>query len=251
MEFIYGINSIRDLLRLQKSGWEKIMIASGRTGPAVQDIIAMAEAHNIPVEFCERKKLDKLAGTPNNQGMIAFRQTFAYADLETVMKNRHPACGHDLILILDSVMDPQNLGSIIRAAHCWGANGVIIPEDRSAGVTAAVNKASAGSVHQIPVAKVVNLAQLLDHLKDRGFWIFGAETHGGKKLTETDFDCPVALVMGGEAKGIRPLLKKKCDFLTTIPLTGNFDSLNVSVAAGIILYEISCQRTRSTKQSGK
>ncbi|NMC96588.1 MAG: RNA methyltransferase, partial [Deltaproteobacteria bacterium] len=110
---------------------------------------------------------------------------------------------------------------------------------------------SAGSVHHIPVAKVVNLAQLLDHLKDRGFWIFGAETHGGKKLTETDFDCPVALVMGGEAKGIRPLLKKKCDFLTTIPLTGNFDSLNVSVAAGIILYEISRQRTRSTKQSGK
>ena len=247
MEIIYGINSIRDLLRQNKDGWEKIIIASGRGGSSVKEIIEIARTKKIPVEFCERKYLDKLAGTTENQGVIALGQPFVYADLDVLIKNRKPPSNFDLILILDSIMDPQNLGSIIRTAHCMGANGVVIPEDRSANVTAAVSKASAGSVQQIPVARVVNLSQTLDYLKNKGFWVFGAEAHGGKNIKDMDFNCSVVLVLGGEAKGIRPLVKKKCDFLITIPLAGNFDSLNVSVAAGIIQYEIFCQRDNANK----
>lgn len=248
MEVIYGINSIRDLLRQGKDGWEKILIASGRSGSSVEEIIEAARVKKIPVEFCQRKYLDKLAGTPENQGVVALCKPFAYADLDVLIKNRNQSFNFDLILVLDSIMDPQNLGSIIRTAHCLGANGVVIPEDRAAQVTAAVNKASAGSVGQIPVARVVNLAQALDDLKDKGFWVFGAEAHGGKSLKDMDFNCSVALVLGSEAKGIRPLVKKQCDFLVTIPLAGNFDSLNVSVAAGIIQYEILCQRDTARKK---
>ncbi|MFA5323300.1 MAG: 23S rRNA (guanosine(2251)-2'-O)-methyltransferase RlmB [Smithella sp.] len=249
MEIIYGINPIRDLLRQNKGGWEKIVIASGRSGSSVEEIIENARIKKIPVEFCQRKYLDKLAGTPENQGVIALCKPFAYSDLDVLIKNRNRSFNFDLILVLDSIMDPQNLGSIIRTAHCLGANGVVIPEDRAAQVTAAVNKASAGSVGQIPVARVINLAQALDYLKDNGFWTFGAEAHGGKKLKEMDFNCSVALVLGSEAKGIRPLVKKKCDFLVTIPIAGNFDSLNVSVAAGIIQYEILCQRDKTSKNN--
>jgi 23S rRNA (guanosine2251-2'-O)-methyltransferase len=244
MEVIYGINSIRDLLRQNKNGWEKIVIASGRSGSSVKEIIEIARSRKIPLEFYERKYLDKLAGTPDNQGVLAFYKSFVYADLDVVIENRNKNFKFDLILVLDSIMDPQNLGSIIRTAHCIGANGVVIPEDRAAQVTAAVNKASAGSVQQIPVARVVNLAQSLDYLKDKGFWVFGADAHGGSNLKDMDFNCSVVLVLGGEEKGIRPLVKKKCDFLITIPMAGSFDSLNVSVATGIILYEIIRQRDK-------
>ncbi|MGB5217538.1 MAG: 23S rRNA (guanosine(2251)-2'-O)-methyltransferase RlmB [Smithella sp.] len=242
MEVIYGINAIRDLLRLSKDGWEKIVIASGRSGPSVKEIIETARSKKIPLEYCDRKYLDKLSGTPEHQGIIAFYKSFVYADLDIVIENRNKSFNFDLVLILDSIMDPQNLGSIIRAAHCLGANGVVIPEDRAAQVTAAVYKSSAGSVQQIPVARVVNLAQSIDYLKDKGFWIFGADVHDGSPLMDMDFKCSVALVLGGEEKGIRPLVRKKCDFLMTIPMVGNFDSLNVSVAAGIIQYEILRQR---------
>jgi 23S rRNA (guanosine2251-2'-O)-methyltransferase len=242
MEVIYGINSIRDLLRQSKDGWEKIIIASGRTGSSIREIIDIANAIKIPLEFSDRKRLDKLTGTPDHQGVVAYRKSFEYADLDAVIKNRNQHFNFDLIVVLDSIMDPQNLGSIIRTAHCMGANGVVIPEDRAAQVTAAVNKASAGSVGQIPVAKVVNLAQSLEYLKDKGFWVFGADAHGGSHLKDMDFNCSVVLVSGGEEKGIRPLVQKKCDFLMTIPMAGNFDSLNVSVATGMILYEIIRQR---------
>jgi 23S rRNA (guanosine2251-2'-O)-methyltransferase len=242
MEVIYGINSIRDLLRQNKDGWEKIFIAAGRKGSSVEEIIELARIGKIPLEFVERKYLDKIAGTAEHQGVGAIYKSFVYADLDVLIKNRNKHFSVDLIVILDSVMDPQNLGSIIRTAHCLGANGVIIPENRAAHVTAAVNKASSGSVQQIPVARVVNLAQSLDYLKDKGFWIFGADAHDGNSLQNMDFNCSVALVLGGEEKGIRPLLKKKCDFLINIPMAGSFDSLNVSVAGGIILYEVCRQR---------
>ena len=251
MEVIYGINSIRDLLRQKKDGWEKIIIASGRSGSFVKEVIEIAGTRKIPVEFCERKYLDKLAETPEHQGIIAFRKSFVYADLDVLIKNRNKSSKFDLILVLDSIMDPQNLGSIIRTSHCMGANGVVIPEDRSAQVTAAVNKASAGSVQYIPIVKVVNLAQTLDYFKDKGFWVFGADAHGGSNLRDMDFNSSVVLVLGGESKGIRPLVKKKCDFLITVPLAEDFDSLNVSVAAGIIQYEILSQRNKENTSKNK
>lgn len=250
MEVIYGINSIRALLQRREGGLRKIIIASGRGGSSVKEIIEIAGQAVIPVEFSHRKYLDELAGTSDHQGVIGLCKPFVYADLDELIKNRNQSFNFDLILVLDNIMDPHNLGSIIRTAHCLGANGVVIPEDRAAPVTAVVNKASAGSVAQIPVARVVNISQTLDYLKDKGFWVFGAEVRGGSNLHEMDFNCPVVLVLGGEAKGIRPLVKKKCDFLLTIPMPGSFDSLNVAVASGIIQYEIFCQRsqTRAVKK---
>ena len=243
MEAIYGINPVKVLLGQPETGLEKIIIASGRGGSVVAEIIEIARQKKIPVEFRLRQSLDELAGSFDHQGVIGLRQAFVYADLDVLIKNRSKSFNFDLILILDSIMDPQNLGSIIRTAHCLGANGIVIPTDRAAPVTAAVIKASAGSAEQLPVARVTNLSQTIDYLKDKGFWVFGAEAHSEKKLREMDFNCPVVLVLGGEAKGIRPLIKKKCDFLLTIPMAGSFDSLNVAVAAGIIQYEIFCQRS--------
>jgi len=245
MEVVYGINPVKVLLREKDSGWEKIVIASGRSGSSVKEVVDIARQKKVPIEFHRRQYLDGLAGNFNHQGVVGVRQSYVYTDLDILIKNRSKFFNFDLILVLDSIMDPQNLGSIIRSAYCLGANGVIIPEDRSAPVTAAVIKASAGSVGQIPVARVVNLAQTIEYLKDKGFWIFGADAHNGTDLREMDFNCHVVLVLGGEAKGMRPLVKKKCDFLLSIPMMENFDSLNVSVAAGIIQYEILSQRRRT------
>ena len=242
MEAVYGINPIKVLLAQQETLLKKIIIADGRGGSSVKQIIDEARRKKIPVEWRERRYLDEVTGRTDHQGIVGFRDSFVYADLEDLLKNRNPHLSQDLILILDSILDPQNLGSIIRSAHCLGANGVIIPTDRAACVTPAVIKASAGSAEQLPVARVTNLSQTIDYLKDKGFWIYGADAHGGKNIRDQNFKNPVVLVLGSEAKGIRPLVKKKCDFLVKIPMVGNFDSFNVAVAAGIIQYEISLQR---------
>ena len=142
------------------------------------------------------------------------------------------------MVLLDSVTDPQNLGSIIRTAHCCGANGVIIPENRAASVTASVAKASAGAVHYLPTAMVVNLVRTIEYLKEKGFWIYGADCGVGSDIHAPDYEGNIGLVMGSEGRGIRPLIRKKCDFLISIPMRGQVASLNVSVAAGVILYEI-------------
>lgn len=245
MEAVYGVNPIKILLSQQETSLKKIIIADGRSGSPVKDIIDVARQKKIPVEWRDRQYLDEVTGGTDHQGIVGFRDSFVYADLDILLKNRNPHLSHDLILILDSILDPQNLGSIIRSAHCLGANGVVIPTDRAASVTPAVIKSSAGSAEQLPIARVTNLSQTIDYLKDRGFWIYGADAHGGGSIKEQNFNGPVVLVLGSEAKGIRPLVKKKCDFLVTIPMAGNFDSFNVAVAAGIIQYEIFMQRSEN------
>jgi len=241
-EAVYGVNPVKVLLAQEPSPLKKIMIADGRSGSSVKEIIEGARQKKVSVEWCERQHLDELTGRADHQGIVGLRDSFAYADLDDLLKNRNPHLSHDLILMLDSILDPQNLGSIIRSAHCLGANGVVIPTDRAASVTPAVIKASAGSAEELPVARVTNLSQTMDYLKDKGFWIYGADAHGGRSIREQYFNGPVVLVLGSEAKGLRPLVKKKCDFLITIPMAGNFDSFNVAVAAGIIQYEIFLQR---------
>lgn len=238
MNVIYGVNPIKVILRQQKEGLEKIYIASGRSGSAAKEIIEIARQKNIPVEFQTRQYLDELVGQTDHQGIAALHQDFVYTPLDDLLINRSKLSQFNLILILDSILDPQNLGSIIRTSYCLGADGVVIPTDRAAPVSAAVVKASAGSVAQLPITRVTNLSQTLDYLKEKNFWVFGADAHEGGNLQEMDFNCNVALVLGSEAKGLRSLIKKKCDFLLSIPLIRSFDSLNVAVAAGIILYEI-------------
>ncbi len=246
MDAVYGINPIKIILEQEKTGLEKIVISSGRSDSAIKEIMGVARQKKIPIEFHRRQYLDELAGCVQHQGVVGLCKDYIYADLDVLIKNRNKYFNFDLILVLDSIMDPQNLGSIVRSAHCLGANGVVIPGDRAAPVTAAVYKASAGSIYQIPVAKVINLVRTIEDFKSKGFWIFGADVHGEKDLKEMDFNCHVVLVLGGEAKGIRPLIRKKCDFLMTIPMASCFDSLNVSVAAGIIQYEILTQRRNNS-----
>jgi 23S rRNA (guanosine2251-2'-O)-methyltransferase len=244
MEAVYGINPVRILLARQETSLKKIIIAEGRGGAPVKEILEIARQKNIPVEQRPRRYLDELTGRTDHQGIIGLRGGFVYTDLEVLLLNLNPSPTHNFIVMLDSVLDPQNLGSIIRSAHCLGANGVVIPTDRAAGVTPAVIKASAGSAEQLPISRVTNLAQTIDYLKAKGFWIFGADAHEGKPVREQDFGSQVVLVLGNEARGLRPLVKKKCDYLVKIPMSGNFDSLNVAVAAGIIQYEIFLQSSK-------
>ena len=244
MNVIYGINPIKVLLRQQKEGLEKIYIASGRGGSAAKEIIEVARQKKIPVEFQTRQYLDELVGQTDHQGIAALHRDFVYTHLDDLLINQSKLSKFNLIIILDSILDPQNLGSIIRTSYCLGADGVVIPADRAAPVSAAVIKASAGGAELLPIARVTNLSQTIDYLKEKEFWVFGADAHEGGNLQGMDFNCNVALVLGGEAKGLRPLVKKKCDFLLSIPLPGSFDSLNVAVAAGIIQYEIFNQRSR-------
>ena len=244
MEKIYGINPVKILLKKGDVEPAKIFVASGRCGSALQEITALARQQNIPVEMKRREEMDRLLGSVNHQGVVALCKPYIYTDIDAIVRNRSKSSNNDLIVILDSIVDPQNLGSIIRSACCFGANGIIIPSDRAAGVSAAVVKASAGSALQIPVAKVTNLSRTIDFLKENGFWIFGTEAHAGKDLREVDFNCRVALLLGSEAKGIRPLLKRKCDTVIGIPMAAGFDSLNVAVAAGIVQYEIFCRQNQ-------
>lgn len=242
MEKVYGINPIKVLLHQAETRLIKLYISSSRSDSKVQEIINVARKKNIPVEIRQRNKLDELTGNKTHQGIVGILKPYQYTGLEALIKNRNKFSKFDLIIILDSVMDPQNLGSVIRSACCFGANGVIIPVNRASPVTSAVIKASAGSAWQIPVSRVTNLFKTIDFLKKKGFWIFGAETQGGKDLRQVEFNCHAAILLGGEAKGVRPLLRKQCDFLVSIPIVSDFDSFNVAMAAGIIQYEIFSQR---------
>jgi len=238
MELIYGINPLKEALISGGEGVTRIVVARGRSESAISEIRTMARQQGIPVEIRERAFLDELAGDASHQGVLGLCRPYRYQNLDAVIANRHPSCQYDLVLILDGITDPHNLGALIRTAHCFGVNGVILPEHRAASITATVIKTSAGAVRHLPVARVANLASALDELKNRGFWIFGTDAHASQPVSAPDYEGAVGLVMGGEGRGIRPLIRKKCDFLISIPMLGKIDSLNVSVSAGIIMHEI-------------
>lgn len=238
MQVIYGINPVSEILRSEGGNVRKIILAEGRKGEDVKKILGLASARGIAVEVRGREALDRQAGTTAHQGVLCLCGEFAYTSLEELIANRHPAFPASLVLLLDGIEDPQNLGSLIRTAHCFGANGVVIPRDRAAGITPAVIKASAGAAGHIPVSRVVNITQAIEFMKENGFWIYGTDASSDCDAGSVRFEGNVGLVMGSEGKGIRPLVRKHCDVLLSIPLFGRIDSLNVSVAAGILLHEI-------------
>ena len=238
MQVIYGINPLLEVVLSHPAMLEKIFVAEGRGGEAVQKILKLAADHQIPVECSGRDRLEKLAPRCVHQGIVGLCREHTYATVDEVIAHRHEKSKYDLVILLDSVTDPQNLGSIIRTAHCCGANGVIIPENRAASVTASVAKASAGAFQYLPVAMVVNLVRTIEYLKEREFWIYGADAEAQSDIRMPDYEGHIALVMGSEGRGIRPLIRKNCDFLVSIPMRGRVASLNVSVAAGVILFEI-------------
>jgi 23S rRNA (guanosine2251-2'-O)-methyltransferase len=238
MQVIYGINPLLEIFHSHPAMLEKIVIAEGRERGAVQKILTLALENGVPVEIAGRDKLEKLAPGRAHQGIVGFCREHAYATVDEVLANHHKDSRYSLVILLDSVTDPQNLGSIIRTAHCCGANGVIIPENRSASVTASVAKASAGAVYCLPTAIVVNMVRTIEYLKEKGFWIYGAAAESEVSIHAPDYEGDIGLVLGSEGKGIRPLIRRKCDFLISIPMQGQVTSLNVSVAAGIIIHEI-------------
>jgi 23S rRNA (guanosine2251-2'-O)-methyltransferase len=238
VQVIFGINPLLEVFISHPEMLERVVVADGRRGNEVRKILKLAAKHGIPVEFGGRERVESLAPRQVHQGVAAICRAHAYATVDEVIANRHAKSKYDMVVLLDSVTDPQNLGSIIRTAHCCGANGVIIPGNRAASVTASVAKASAGAVQYLPTAMVVNLVGTIEYLKERGFWIYGADAVARMDIQAPDYEGNIALVMGSEGRGIRPLILKKCDFLISIPMRGQVASLNVSVAAGVILFEI-------------
>jgi 23S rRNA (guanosine2251-2'-O)-methyltransferase len=245
MEVIYGINPLAEALRKEPCPLVRISIARGVNSETLHTVLSLADAKRIPVVFTERRELDKMTGRGPHQGVVGFYPSFAYAELKQVVGNRHPSFSCHLILLLDEITDPRNLGALIRTAHCFGANGVLIPERRASAVTAVVIKASAGTALLTPVVRVANLTRAIEELKEQGFWIYGADAHAGQAVGGMSFQGHVGLAMGAEGRGLRPLVRKQCDFLLSIPMFGKVDSLNVSVAAGIILNDIVRRRANA------
>lgn len=232
---VYGIGPVREALKGRRKGVE-LFVGESRGDRRTDEILALARSAGVPVRIRRGEDLLRLSGTPHHQGVVLRVEPFPYADLESLPDDA------DLVVVLDCIQDPHNLGAIIRSAACAGAAMVVIPKDRTCPVTPAVEKSSAGAVETIPVARVTNLADSLERLKERGFWVYGADAAGDLSLYGVRFPERVALVIGSEGEGIRPLVRKRCDGVVSIPLTGGVASLNASVAAGIVLFEIVRQR---------
>ncbi len=238
MRVVYGINPVLEALNAHPADIEKILIFSGRKG--IEKLTTLAKKSSVKFDFRPKEELNNLSETSKHQGIVAILSSFAYVNVEDIIDRWRSSKEKALILVLDGIQDPQNLGSIIRTANASGVHGIIIPKDRAVGVTSTVVKASAGATEHTPVAKVTNIAATLKTLKEKGIWIVGA--CGGEKMSiySDDFDATMdlAVVIGGEGKGIRPLVKKQCDFLVSIPMHGEVSSLNASVSTAVILYEI-------------
>jgi 23S rRNA (guanosine2251-2'-O)-methyltransferase len=236
-ELVFGVNPVREALRGAREVSE-LYVQSTASDHRLEKILELARERGVRVIRREREDLTRMCGSSHHQGMALKVAPFAYADLDDLIA----AAGHNgsagFLLVLDGIQDPHNLGALIRTAACAGADGVIIPRDRACGITPTAEKASAGAVETIPVAQVTNIAQALETLKKSGYWVYGLAGEAGSSLYDTDFSGNVALVIGGEGEGIRPLVRKQCDLLLSIPLYGGVGSLNASVAGGIALYEV-------------
>lgn len=228
---VLGRNAVRELLRAGRP-IDKLYVA-GREGSIVA-LVAEAKKAGVPVVDADMQKLDKLACGENHQGIIAQTAAKEYSTIEEILAIAAERGEMPLIVVCDGVEDPHNLGAIIRTAECCGAHGVIIPKRRACGLTAAVSRASAGAVEHMAVARVQNIASAIEELKDAGVWTFAAEA-GGADFYETDFHLPCALVVGSEGNGVSHLVKQRCDFLVSIPMYGQVNSLNVSAATAILL----------------
>lgn len=244
MRILYGMNPVRELLRAGGEGLSELWLAEGGTrGAAFGDLEQLARQAGAKVRTAPREKLDRLSGTDRHQGVVAVVADFRYAELDELLvaEDGKPP----LLVVLDGVEDPHNLGAIVRSGLALGASGIVIPKDRAVGVTPAVAKASAGAIERARIARVVNVAKTLDLLKQKGVWSVALAADGERPLGEVDLSGPIAIVLGSEAEGIRPLVRKTCDFGARIPMSGSIDSLSVSAAAAVALYEAARQRARA------
>ena len=239
--YVIGRNPVLEILKTDKE-IEKILVAKGQLKGSINKIVALAKDMNIVVQYVDKKKLDQVSQGGNHQGVAALISPYRYSSMDEILNKAKKLQEPPFLLILDGIEDPYNLGSIIRTAECSGVHGIIIPKRRSAHVTETVYKSSAGAVEHMLIAKVNNLSNTIDELKEKGLWIYGAHMEGKDKYFEVDLTGAVALVIGSEGKGISRLVKEKCDFLLNIPMVGKVSSLNASNAASILMYEVVRQK---------
>lgn len=243
MRVVYGVNPVRERLRAAAEGVSELWLAEGATrGAAFAELQRLARAAGAKVREAPRQRLERLAGTDRHQGVVAVVSDFRYAEVEDLLAAAAASGRPALLVVLDGVEDPHNLGAIVRSAHALGAHGVVIPRDRAVGVTPAAAKASAGAVERCPVARVTNVAKTVERLKAEGVWSVALSADGERPLGEVDLRGPTALVLGSEGEGLRPLVRRTCDLSAIIPMTGEIDSLSVSAAAAVALYEAARQR---------
>lgn len=240
-DIIFGRNAVLEALRSSRP-IDSVLIAAGERTGAINHIVALCREKGITVKDVNPTKLDFMAkGVGNHQGIAAYIAAYEYVSVEQILQNAQNKGETPFIVILDEVEDPHNLGAVIRTAEASGVHGIIIPKRRTATLTSAVSKASAGAIEYVPVAKVANLASVIDELKEKNIWVYGADMNG-QDFKKTDFSGGVALVIGNEGRGISRLIREKCDVIVSIPMKGKINSLNAAVAAGILMTEVSCRR---------
>ncbi|OQX27623.1 MAG: 23S rRNA (guanosine(2251)-2'-O)-methyltransferase RlmB [Desulfobacteraceae bacterium IS3] len=238
-EILYGIHPVLEAIRAARRDFIEICMA--KSSPRLEKLAADAESHHIPVKRISISRLKEMTGTEQHQGVAARVSPYPFADLSDIFEKADSA-GPRFLLIPDTVSDTNNLGALIRTALCAGVHGMILLKDRSALPTPAVSKASAGAMEHILVTRVTNLVSAIKELKKNGLWVIGTDKAAEQPLFETDLTCPLAFVIGGEEKGIRPLVRQHCDLLIRIPQTGQIDSLNASAAGAVVMYEAFRQR---------
>lgn len=243
-DMIYGRNPVIEALKTGTTTIDKLMIQEGLHHPQIKEILRLSKENGVMYRFVDKRKLDTLCDGGNHQGVVASISAHSYAEVSDILALAKEKGEPPFVVILDGICDPHNLGSIIRTANAAGAHGVIIPKNRSVSLNATVSKVAAGAVEYTPVARVTNLSQTLEKLKKEGLWIVGTDLSG----TQTHFECsltgPLGIVIGSEGEGMSRLVRESCDFLVKIPMIGRIESLNASVAAGVLLYEAVRQKQK-------
>ena len=240
-DVLVGRNAVTEALKSGR-GINKLWIASGDREGSVAEIAALAKERGIVVQYVERAKIEALAGGHRHQGVLAYVAPVPYAELDDILKAAGEKGEAPFLVLLDELEDPHNLGALLRTADATGVHGILIPKRRSVSLNATVAKTSAGAVEYVPVARIGNIAQTLKKLKEKGFWVAGADMDGEKAYYEADLTGPLVLVVGSEGRGMSRLTKEACDFIVSMPMVGRINSLNASVAGSILMYESMRQR---------
>ena len=240
-DLIIGRNAVSEALRSGRA-IDTLLVSKGERNGSVGQIIAKCRDMGVVIKEVDRKKLDFICGGAAHQGVAAYAASHEYANLEDVFALADERGEKPFIIVCDELEDPHNLGAILRTAEATGAHGVIIPKRRNASLSYVVGKASAGAVEYVPVVRVANIAQTIDELKEKGIWFYAADMDG-QDWCSVDYDGGVGLVIGSEGRGISRLVKEKCDFIVSMPMKGKINSLNASVAAGVLMYEVARQRS--------
>ena len=246
MALIFGIHAVEEALAARGRAFEYVAVALGRSDHRLQKISQLCREAGVPLRPMPRDQLTRLANTASHQGVVAVTAEKRYDDLDDLLQKKRGI--HAFVVVLDGVEDPHNLGAIIRTAEGAGADGLVIPERRAAGVTPVVVKASAGASEHLPIARVTNVNRTIEELKSRNIWTVGLDERGTQLYDQVDYKVDCALVLGAEGHGLHEQVRKKCDFLVSIPMLGKVPSLNVSVAAAIVMYEIARQRRNQGQQ---